>query len=305
MSRYAIFLVLAIALLQTLLVSRAGAQPYVPLNAQPRLVGPGWECLAGFRRVDDHCERISVPVNAVLSIDGRGWECLDGFRRRDEQCERIAVPANAALSLSSGGWDCFDGFRRVDDRCQRTGTPVSADPRPSRACPLGKRNINGRCIPFLPPSNAAYADNGDGWACLAGYRRIDNGCRELTDRERMVLAQTVPGYGGTAVSMASVMAKCTVVDSEGRYGRLSCDGPAFNRIERGCFAVATMVSGADDGVAIKCPSQSLQEIARNCVVIRAATLNGSGGGLECFGRDSEESPEDGLADSLSGGSGRG
>ena len=68
---------LAILLIGTLIVSSSAEAQTVgfPDNARKSRYSEGWECVRGFKRVEDRCVKIVMPKNAFAtgSSFGRSW----------------------------------------------------------------------------------------------------------------------------------------------------------------------------------------------------------------------------------------
>src|SRR5262252_5104658 len=81
----------------------------VPVNAQAKPYGTGWECKRGFRWDGAACVVVKLPENAYLSETSyqSGWECKRGYKSDGNSCVAVKVPQNAYLSGSYGhDWEC-------------------------------------------------------------------------------------------------------------------------------------------------------------------------------------------------------
>ena len=99
----------------------------LPENAKLNYLGTDWDCIRGFRRLQQQCEQIVIPDNAVLNQSGDGWECTRGFHQEDNQCVQIEIPANARLNFYGNSWDCKPGFVQKDDHCEEILIPDLAE----------------------------------------------------------------------------------------------------------------------------------------------------------------------------------
>jgi len=63
----------------------------VPVNAQAKPYGTGWECKQGFRQDGVACVAIKLPENAYLSETSHvsGWECRRGYKSDRNSCEAV------------------------------------------------------------------------------------------------------------------------------------------------------------------------------------------------------------------------
>ena len=50
----------------------------LPEHAKASRYGTGWNCVSGFKRVDDACVSVTVPANGYLDASGSGWKCNRG-----------------------------------------------------------------------------------------------------------------------------------------------------------------------------------------------------------------------------------
>src|SRR5258708_30385048 len=92
----------------------------VPLNAQAKRYGTGWECKRGFRWDGAACIGIKLPENAFLSETSyrSGWECKRGYKSDGSSCVAVKVPQNAYLSGSYGDeWECERGYQKTGAGC--------------------------------------------------------------------------------------------------------------------------------------------------------------------------------------------
>jgi len=93
----------------------------VPVNAQAKPYGTGWECKPGFRQDAVACIAIKLPENAYLSETSHvsGWECRRGYKSDRNSCEAVKVPQNAYLSGSANGddWECERSYRKTGAGC--------------------------------------------------------------------------------------------------------------------------------------------------------------------------------------------
>ena len=104
-----------------IMVPAAAAGAQVPSNARASAFGAGWNCIWGYRRVEEHCDAVKAPANGYVEPSGRDWECNRGFLKDEQQCVKVNVPANAHLEETwlNHGWRCNRGFRKVGDACAR------------------------------------------------------------------------------------------------------------------------------------------------------------------------------------------
>lgn len=153
----------------------------VPTNAYAvdNLVGKAWRCEYGYRdNGRNGCNVVIVPANAYLEASGRRWNCLRGYRRVGEVCDRIDLPANGYLSNFSDdpGWKCERGYRVVGARCERVDVPANAYLEPGSygsgwKCERGYRIDGGSCLKVEPPRHGYIVESayGSGWKCNRGY----------------------------------------------------------------------------------------------------------------------------------------
>ena len=103
------------------------ARPALPDHAQPTRYGSGWECVAGYRKVDDRCAPIELPGNAYLTNTafGTGWQCERGYLESRGECVAIEVPANGYLTERAykPGWKCERGFKIENNDCVALDIP--------------------------------------------------------------------------------------------------------------------------------------------------------------------------------------
>ncbi|WP_299961063.1 hypothetical protein [uncultured Roseobacter sp.] len=91
----------------------------MPVNAQPKSYGDGWECDRGYTRDGDACLAIIVSENAYFddASYGPGWSCNRGFAESDDGRQEIDLPDNAHLDRSGNRWECHRNFQRSQGRC--------------------------------------------------------------------------------------------------------------------------------------------------------------------------------------------
>ena len=97
-----------------------GVSKQVPVNAQAKPYGTGWECKRGFRQDGVACITIKLPENAYLSDTSyqSGWECKRGYKSDGNSCVAVKVPQNAYLSgLYGDGWECERGYQKTRAGC--------------------------------------------------------------------------------------------------------------------------------------------------------------------------------------------
>jgi hypothetical protein len=155
----------------------AAAPGALPEHARVSRFGSGWDCMSGFRRVREACERIVVPANAYLEPSGHGWRCDRGFLDVRDQCVAIKVPQNAYLDSSySKGWRCDRDYRDADDECVAIRIPVNARPNGSAygsgwICDRGFRLVGTKCVAVVVPAQGFLSDSGDSWECGRGFSK--------------------------------------------------------------------------------------------------------------------------------------
>ena len=253
--------------------SNAQAQSAPPPNAQARLVGGGWECVHGYRRVGERCIPIPVPVNASLTLNGNTWRCNHGYEREADRCRRLVVPANARLSFDGHSWQCVDGWQRQDGRCFLPDRPEQTGPAaPTDVCRRGFRlSAGGRCTRFTPPRNAGYDATGHEWICLAGYTREGDGCRAMNAIEKAAHALLLEEL--VTQDLALIARECRPVLREQLYGGLSCSGERTSHLENRCAVTVDARSGQ---TRLLCAGEELKPLTNFCRV----SLTGAGA-LDC------------------------
>jgi hypothetical protein len=153
----------------------------LPPNATPSQYGSGWDCVHGFRRVNDVCTKIAVPANAYLDASGNRWRCERGYLAVDLSCVSIKVPANAYLDHSYGaGWRCERGYREAKGACAAIQIPANAHEVDSSygagwECNYGYTLSSG-CQAVVVPTNAHLTRGGERWECDRGFAKRAHGC---------------------------------------------------------------------------------------------------------------------------------
>lgn len=160
----------------------------VPDNAYPtnRSYGSGWECQHGYNEVNGaECAKVVVPDGGFLDPSGERWQCLRGYLKTYEGCQKITLPDNAYLSDDSSGseWRCDRGFEVKGDVCVAIQVPEhgflnTANYGPAWLCERGFRSQGGKCNEVNVPENAYFDDTayGPGWACNRGYAVSGDRC---------------------------------------------------------------------------------------------------------------------------------
>ena len=159
----------------------------VPVNAQAKPYGAGWECKRGFRQGGVACVAIKLPENAYLSETsyGSGWECKRGYKGDGSSCPAVTVPPNAHLSGSTRGddWECERGYRKTGAGCNSVIVPKHGyltDSFQDRGwnCDRGFRALGNECVAVKVPQNAYLSDSSltPGWQCDRGFRQSGDTC---------------------------------------------------------------------------------------------------------------------------------
>ena len=164
----------------------------MPPNARPDILGKGWVCERGFRKVDNRCIKVEMPANAVLDYSGSNWTCARGFRKVDNRCDKVEMPANAVLDYSGSNWACARGFRKVDNRCVKVEMPANSvlDYSGSNwVCERGFQKADDKCIKLQLPQNATLDYTGNDWICSRGYKKVGAQCEAMTPEELRRLEQ--------------------------------------------------------------------------------------------------------------------
>jgi hypothetical protein len=162
----------------------------VPVNAQAKLYGTGWECKRGFRQDGVACIAIKLPENAYLSETSyeSGWECKRGYKRDGNSCVGVKVPQNAYLSGSTYGgddWECERGYRKTGAGCISVIVPKNGYLTDSFSfqdrgwnCDRGFRASGNECVAVKVPQNAYLSDSllTSGWECERGFHQSGDTC---------------------------------------------------------------------------------------------------------------------------------
>ncbi len=158
----------------------------VPQNAYPthRNYGSGWECLHGFIEVKGaSCAKVLVPDGGYLAPSGRRWNCLRGYRKIDDICQKIILPPDAFLTDRSNGpgWMCRRGFQAKGDTCVVIEVPENAYLKasafgPQWKCERGFAVSRNRCIEIVLPDNAHLARTGNRWECNKNFQHKNGRC---------------------------------------------------------------------------------------------------------------------------------
>ena len=92
----------------------------MPAHGYLNVSGADFECLRGYRQVDQDCVEIRMPENAYLddSSYGLGWRCDRGYSQQAETCVARRLPNNANLDHSGNGWECSPPFEQRGQRCR-------------------------------------------------------------------------------------------------------------------------------------------------------------------------------------------
>jgi hypothetical protein len=88
-------------------------EPPLPSTEFGRMCERGYESQLGV------CVRVKVPPHAYLNAFGDYWDCMRGYRELDQRCFPITVPAHGHLTdLAFGkGWECDPGYHDTGDAC--------------------------------------------------------------------------------------------------------------------------------------------------------------------------------------------
>src|SRR5712671_4743215 len=168
----------------------------VPVNAQAKPYGTGWECKRGFRQDGVACTAIKLPENAYLSETSyvSGWECRSGYKPDRNSCVAVKVPQNAYLSGSAYGgddWECERGYRKTGAGCISVIVPKNGYLADSFSfqgrgwnCDRGFRASGNECVAVRVPQNAYLSQSAylldssltTGWECERGFDRSGDTC---------------------------------------------------------------------------------------------------------------------------------
>jgi len=197
----------------------------LPANAQLNLLGNGWECSRGFRRVGNGCEKVDVPPNAQINLMGNGWECSRGFRRVGNGCERVGLPPNAQINLMGNGWECSRGFKRIGNGCERVEVPTNAQLNPlgnGWECSRGFRRVGNGCERVEVPANAQLNPLGNGWTCMRGFKQVSSECKEMTQEEVRILEAREKAVLSAIAARRARLAAGNSCETESRSGAEVC-----------------------------------------------------------------------------------
>lgn len=88
-------------------------------NPRAKRYGSGWECIPGYRKVNDACAAVKVPANGYLSDSSpaAGWGCERGYRSLNDACVAVTMPETAHLDYSGDNWKCDRPYHKQHDRC--------------------------------------------------------------------------------------------------------------------------------------------------------------------------------------------
>ncbi|WP_420677450.1 hypothetical protein [Cribrihabitans pelagius] len=158
----------------------------VPQNAYPthRNYGSGWECMHGFIEVGgSSCAKVFVPEGGYLAPSGRRWNCLRGYRKIDDTCQKIVLPPDAFLTDGTHGpaWICNRGFEAKGETCAAIEVPENAFLAASAygrqwKCERGYAVSGERCLLIDLPENAHLARTGNRWECNKNFQRKRGRC---------------------------------------------------------------------------------------------------------------------------------
>lgn len=160
----------------------------VPQNAYPtnKPYGTGWECVHGFIEVEGtSCDKVFVPEGGYLDPSGKRWNCLRGFRKIDDICQKIELPDNSYLTNNSSGpaWRCNRGYEAKGEKCIAIDVPKHAYLNGSSygrpwTCERGFFEQDGSCKAVFVPENAYFDDAsyGIGWKCERGFAVSGDRC---------------------------------------------------------------------------------------------------------------------------------
>ncbi|AUQ99707.1 hypothetical protein [Phaeobacter inhibens] len=158
----------------------------VPQNAYPthRSYGPGWECSHGFIEAEGaSCAKVFVPEGGYLAPSGTRWNCLRGYRKIDDFCQKIVLPPDAYLTNSTHGpsWLCDRGFEAKGDACAVIEVPEHAFLNASAygqrwTCERGYAVSGDHCILIELPENAHLARTGNRWECNKNFQQKKGRC---------------------------------------------------------------------------------------------------------------------------------
>lgn len=158
----------------------------MPENAKSKTYGDGWECIVGYRIIEESCVAILVPQNAYATrrTFGQGWKCDHGFREIDgTACLAVEVPDGGYLDSSGERWNCLRGYARLEDSCREIVLPenaflVDTSNGSTWACERGFKIKDDNCTAIAVPDNAFLNSSGYGrpWTCERGYVALDDAC---------------------------------------------------------------------------------------------------------------------------------
>jgi len=134
--------------------------------------------------------------------------------------------------------------------------------------------ICGQVIAVDVPANAsAY---GTGWKCKIGYKKMDDGCFEMTANEKAEQLKQIQinlaieksrtiKYDDYEFTLRDVERKCEVYRYSENYGDVECSGSSLRIVERKCEAY---FSGyGDRNGDLECSGSDLRPVERHCEAI--------------------------------------
>ncbi len=240
--------------------SAASGQPECLAIRPPRnaiIVANSWQCVHGFTRDGDRCQRIEVsaygyihngivtchagfalddlgtckritaPANAVVA--GNDWRCRPGFRKQGDAC--IAITASASHVISGDDWNCRAGYQRIEDRCEAISVPSHAYITGNGwSCYPGYRRDGDECAKVAVPEHATL--RGDSWTCNLGYQKNEGACIPLVaPADGYVQGNETKCFAGFARDETGACRRLVVpANATVRNNRWTCN-PGFVRSE--------------------------------------------------------------------------
>src|ERR1700752_746068 len=136
-------LLLAVAIMGVAQVSATQASSITALPPSP-WTQFGRMCERGYENQLGVCVAVKIPPHAYLDASGDFWDCMRGYRQLDQRCSPITVPRHGHLRDFSydKGWECDPGYHDTGDACIAVHVPANAYPSydpygPGRQCRRG------------------------------------------------------------------------------------------------------------------------------------------------------------------------
>ena len=206
----------------------------MPENAKSKTYGDGWECIVGYRIIEESCVAIEVPQNAYATrrTFGHGWKCYHGFREIDgTACLAVEVPDGGYLDSSGERWNCLRGYAKLEDSCREIVLPENAflvdnSDGSKWACGRGFEIKGDNCTAIAVPDNAFLNSSGYGrpWTCERGFFAQDGLCQAVAVPANAFLDDATYGKGWTCErGYVALDDACSLINVP-EYGHLDRSG---------------------------------------------------------------------------------